>query len=202
MQAQAQWHQKTVEITPQTDGTWKVKHDGHTGNHPGQGPDSYPHVKADSQGPHTITFQIKGGQQGVTFSKDAMWVQAGPPGTKPAKGAQNDQIDWRVDGNGTTLYAIDWNDNDAANGTLTLNYQLNVTGHPPLDPIIDNGGSIKPPPPPPPPPAPPSGQAAGAAPAAAPAGMLGGLDWSCLIIGLVIGLIIGLILCWWRRTTV
>jgi hypothetical protein len=204
MQAQPQWHQKSVEITPQTDGTWKVKHDGQTGTHPGQGQGSYPHVKVDvGEGPHMITFQIKGGQSGVTFSQaptDAMWVKAGPPGTKPAKQEQNDQIDWRVDGSGTTLYAIDWNDNNAANGILTLNYQLNVNGHAPLDPIIDNGGSVKPPPPPPPPP--PSGQAAGAAPAPAPAGLLGGLDWSCLIIGLVIGLIIGLILCWWRRKTV
>lgn len=183
-----------VKLTPLPGDDWQVT--SPWGN--GQGNGHYPRFKMDTNsGAHLISFEIVGGSgpNDVTFQSVPIGVSRTG---KPAQGAGDPQIVWRADASGKKLWVVDWNDNDASLGNLSLNYVLFVNNHKPLDPIIDNGGSIKPPSPPPPPP-PPTGETAGKASAPATGATMGGIDWSALIIGLVIGLAIGLMLCWWRR---
>jgi hypothetical protein len=186
----------TVQVTPLPNGQWNVKYDNQSGNHPG----NYPKVGlAKDSGPQLITFEIVGNPQ-VTFTNDPIWVKAG---SKPQPGDSNPQIVWRS-GGANKLYVVDWNDNPATatSPPLALHYQLNVNNHAPLDPIIDNGGTTRPPAPqpPPPPPPPPHPKASVQKDASGSAlGQIGGFDLSAIVIGLIIGMIIGLILCWLRR---
>jgi hypothetical protein len=132
----------TVKITPldpPTSTNWRVTH-GFSGS---SDPKDYPHVKlSKDSGAQVITFNIQG-TNGTTFNKaDPLWVQAGSkPSQKPPVGADMGQIGaWKVMNDGKQLVVLDWND---AAGTLY--YQLNVDGgHGPLEPIIDNGGGVKP----------------------------------------------------------
>lgn len=131
----------SVKLTPLGDATstdWKVTHGWSSGSKPSD----YPQVKlSKDSGAHVITFDIKGDNT-VTFSSDPLWVQAGSkPNQKPPAGADNGQIGaWKVLNNGKQLVVVDWND---ASGQLY--YHLNVDNHGALDPIIDNGGGVKPP---------------------------------------------------------
>ena len=104
-----------------------------------------PAFKKDS-GAHVLTFDIVQNQTGkdITFGPDPMWVQMGskPGATKPPVGADQGQIGaWKVLNNGHQLVVIDWND---AAGKLY--YKLNFNNYGSTDPIIDNGGGVKPPP--------------------------------------------------------
>jgi hypothetical protein len=102
-----------------------------------------PHLPKDS-GAHVLTFNIVGNNTGkdITFANDPMWVQMGSkPGTKPASGSDMGQIGaWKVLNDGHQLVIVDWND---VSGQLY--YRLNFNNYGPVDPIIDNGGGIKPP---------------------------------------------------------
>ncbi len=63
------------------------------------------------------------------------------PNAQPQKGADNGQIAGpKILNNGKQLVIVDWND---APGQLY--YHMNFKGYGPLDPIIDNGGGVKPP---------------------------------------------------------
>ena len=167
----------TVKLTPlypPETSSWKVAHDGKSGKKS----TDYPKVKLKQDtGAHVITFDIEGSNT-ITFSNDPIWVVSGTtkPSQKPLPGADNGQIGgWKVMNNGKQLVVIDWND---APGDLA--YQLNFNGHPSLDPVIQNGGGVKPP---------------------APVGkvaepVIGPSDAIALILGLVIGAaIVGL---WFR----
>lgn len=86
-----------------------------------------------------ITFTIKDGD-GITFAADPIWVAVAGPGNpvpSPSKAGVNDQIDSVKLHNSTQLVIVDKNKGDP----VTLSYQLNFEGAPPLDPIIQNGGS-------------------------------------------------------------
>jgi hypothetical protein len=102
-----------------------------------------PHL-AKNSGAHVITFTIVNNNTGrdITFGPDPMWVQMGSqkPAAKPPVGADQGQIGaWKVLDNGHQLVVVDWNDVPGQ-----LHYKLNFAGYPSTDPIIENGGGIKP----------------------------------------------------------
>ena len=99
-----------------------------------------------NSGAHVLTFDIVNNSTGkdITFGPDPMWVQMNskPGTTKPPVGADQGQIGaWKVLGNGHQLVVVDWNDVAGP-----LHYKLNFVNYASTDPIIDNGGGIKPPP--------------------------------------------------------
>lgn len=117
----------TVKLNP-VNGNWQV---------------SNPRVKLpQDSGAHVITFDIIGNSSGITFAQDPLWVQMGSkPVQKPAPGSDNGQIGaWKVLNNGKQLVVVDWNDIPG-----DLHYALNFNGYRQLDPVIENGGGIKPP---------------------------------------------------------
>jgi hypothetical protein len=118
----------TIKLNP-VNGTWDV---------------SEPHVKlAKDSGAHVLTFDIVGNSKDITFDpQDPLWIQMGSkPNAQPQKGADNGQIAGpKILNNGKQLVIVDWND---APGQLY--YHMNFKGYGPLDPIIDNGGGVKPP---------------------------------------------------------
>jgi hypothetical protein len=118
----------TIKLNP-VNGTWQV---------------SEPHVNlAKDSGAHVLTFDIIGNSNGITFDpQDPLWIQMGSkPNAQPQKGADNGQIAGpKILNNGKQLVIVDWND---APGQLY--YHMNFKGYGPLDPIIDNGGGVKPP---------------------------------------------------------
>jgi hypothetical protein len=118
----------TIKLNP-VNGTWQV---------------SEPHVKlGKDSGAHVITFDIIGNSKDITFDpQDPIWIQMGTkPTAPPQKGADNGQIAGPViANNGKQLMIVDWNTLPGA-----LNYHMNFKGYGPLDPIIDNGGGVKPP---------------------------------------------------------
>jgi hypothetical protein len=104
-----------------------------------------PFLKKDS-GAHVLTFNIVDNHTGkdIAFAPtDPIWVQMGnsKPGNKPPVGSDQGQIGaYKILNNGHQLVVVDWNDVAGQ-----LHYKLNFTnGYPPTDPIIDNGGGIKP----------------------------------------------------------
>ena len=124
----------TVKLTPTnaTAAGWTMK----LGNVTSTGPD-YPVIDLPrNSGSHVITFDIEGAND-IKFSQDPIWVQ---PGQKPNGKANSKQMPlWKVQDQGKQLVVA--NCNDVAG---KLHYQLNFTGHDPLDPVIENGGGIKP----------------------------------------------------------
>ena len=114
---------------------------GGNGDHPG----NYPQIKLDEDsGAHILTFDIVGGQ-GITFSNDPIWVWTNnPTGQKPTGHSEDPQIPApKVLNHGKQLVVVDWNDQA---GTLQyqLNFMKNGAAWHPLDPVIINGGGIKP----------------------------------------------------------
>lgn len=93
-------------------------------------------------GAHVITFDIVDNPQGAKFAKDPIWIQMDTkPTQKPPPGAEKNQIGaWKLMNNDQQLVVVDWND---APGTL--HYALNFSDGTKLDPVIENGGGIKPP---------------------------------------------------------
>jgi hypothetical protein len=133
---------KLTPLDPPDSTNWKVSHGLSSGSDPGH----YPHVKLSKDcGAQVITFDIQG-KNSITFNQnDPLWVQAGTkpnPKQKLPVGADMGQIGaWKIMNGGKQLVVLDWNDAQA-----TLYYQLNVDGgHGNLEPIIDNGGGMKPP---------------------------------------------------------
>ena len=118
----------TIKLTP-VNGSWQV---------------SNPNLHLDKDsGAHVITFDIVGNSNGITFDPlDTLWAQMGSkPTSQPPKGADNGQIGgWQILNNGKQLVIVDWNDQPGQ-----IYYHINFKGSGPLDPIIDNGGGIKPP---------------------------------------------------------
>ncbi|MEO8455280.1 MAG: hypothetical protein ABI454_08975 [Sphingomicrobium sp.] len=118
----------TIKLNP-VNGTWHV---------------SDPHVKLDqNSGAHVLTFDIIGNSKDITFDpQDPLWIQMGSkPTAPPLKGADKGQIAGPIIlNNGKQLVIVDWNSEAGQ-----LNYHMNFKGYGPLDPIIDNGGGVKPP---------------------------------------------------------
>jgi hypothetical protein len=118
----------TIKLNP-VNGNWQV---------------SEPHLKlAKDSGAHVLTFDIVGNSNGITFDpQDPLWIQMGSkPNTQPQKGSDNGQIGGpKILNNGKQLVIVDWNDVPGQ-----LYYHMNFKGYAPLDPIIDNGGGVKPP---------------------------------------------------------
>ena len=114
-----------------------------TGNNGWQPANQNPHLPQNS-GAHILTFNIVGNNTGkdITFAQDAIWAQMdSKPGSKPVKGSDMGQIGAvKILNNGHQLVVVDWNDVPGQ-----LHYRLNFNNYGPLDPIIDNGGGIKPP---------------------------------------------------------
>ena len=130
-------------LNPPNSTNWKVSH-GWFGS--GEKPEDYPKVKfGRNSGAQVITFNIKDGDvPNVTFaSNDPIWVQmdSKPGNQKPPVGADQNQIGaWKIMNDGKQLVVLDWN-------TVAgdLHYKLNFNGHGSLDPVIENGGGVKPP---------------------------------------------------------
>lgn len=136
---------KDVEISAvtatNTTGPWKVIHDGNSSAQSA----SYPAVVLPQyDGPYAITFKITG-DPNVTFSNDPIWVQAG---NKPKMHVIDSQITVHPGAAGTRELTItDANSNTPTQPPLKLYYRLNFNGdlpHRKLDPIILNGGGVKP----------------------------------------------------------
>ena len=119
-----------ITLVPTGDNQWNVSN----GN---------PVLPKDS-GAHILTFNIVGNNTGhdITFAQDAIWAQMNSkPGSKPANGSDMGQIGgMQILNDGHQLVVVDWN-----SVAGMLHYRLNFDGYGPVDPIIDNGGGIKPP---------------------------------------------------------
>jgi hypothetical protein len=120
----------TITLVPMGNNKWNVSH----------GDQKF----AKDSGAHILTFNIVGNNTGkdITFAQDAIWAQMNSkPGSQPAKGSDMGQIGGpQILNNGHQLVVVDWN-SVAGN----LYYRLNFDGYGPVDPIIENGGGIKPP---------------------------------------------------------
>ena len=118
----------TIKLIP-VNGQWNISN-GHV------------HLPKDS-GAHVLTFDIVDNHTGkdITFGTDPLWIQTGSkPNAKPLPGSDMGQIGgWKVLDNGHQLVVVDWND-----AATQLLYRLNFNGYVPTDPIIENGGGIKP----------------------------------------------------------
>lgn len=129
--------QQEVTVRPLPNGKWKVTHDGQWGDHGGSGPQSYPKVDLPKDtGAHLLVFNID--SDTVKFSPAApFWVRKN---AKPDASSNTDpQFPmYKIQNDGKQLIVAACN--DIAD---TFQYQLNVTTHDPLDPIIINGGGIK-----------------------------------------------------------
>jgi hypothetical protein len=116
--------------------TWEleVKNSGKKG-----GPGHYPPVDLQANFGGNFTVTIEDGN-GVTFSKDPIWIQAGS--AKPTVPVIDTQIT-KIKGQDSTVLKF----HDANSGNpMTLTYVLNFnSGAPQLDPIIQNGGGGPPP---------------------------------------------------------
>jgi hypothetical protein len=84
-----------------------------------------------------ITYDIVG-TNNVTFAAQPIGVSRTV--AKPPAGATDPQMpSYTVLNNGKQLVVVDWNSDQ-----VDLNYQLYFNNHGPLDPIIQNGGGVKP----------------------------------------------------------
>lgn len=113
---------------------WKMSLGSNHGDKPGDYP---PVAHAKDSGAHIITYDITG-QNDVTFAASPIGVSRTV--AKPPAGATDPQLPvFTILNNGKQLVVVDWNSEK-----VDLNYQLYFNNHKPLDPIIQNGGGIKP----------------------------------------------------------
>jgi len=102
------------------------------------GPGNYPPVKVEEKFGGDFQITILDGD-GVTFSNDPIWIQAGT--NKPAPHVIDSQIK-NIKGKGITELTF----HDENSGLpMTLTYQLNFSDGSKLDPVILNGGGTVPP---------------------------------------------------------
>jgi hypothetical protein len=124
-----------VTVTPLAGGpghNWEVAHNGHQGNDPA----TYPHVQIPAKaGAYMVHFTINGNNNIKFAAADPIWVQAGSKPTAPTLDSQITAVVTTT--NGKDLFILDQN----TGKPTELYYRLNFTGHGPLDPIMDNGGS-------------------------------------------------------------
>lgn len=139
---------KDITITPIRDAAkkpvgWEMTYDNKKGNSPA----TYPVMVLDKDsGSHQIHISILDSAgiaftPGTTDPKDgdnAFWVHEGT--TSPPSKSTHSQIKDVKLHNGTKLTFKDINNGKE----VVLAYQLNFTGAPPLDPIIQNGGGTGP----------------------------------------------------------
>ena len=126
-----------VNLTLETTGDGTGWHMQVVGGNKG-GPGKYPKIDIAKGSPEVpFKFQITGdGTQGVTFSSDPIWVAVDKGTGSPEGSGVHSQIkDVNVSQGGKSLTFTDLNTEK-----VVLTYQLNFTGAPPLDPIINNGG--------------------------------------------------------------
>lgn len=126
---------KKIQVIPVQQGkefVWRMSHNGQTG-----GPGNYPKVVVDPKAAADFEITIVN-PQGITFSSQPIWIKAGL--AKPPAGFVDPQIADIAGQNTTVLKFRDLN----TGPPVTLTYQLNFDGAPPLDPIIQNGGGTGP----------------------------------------------------------
>ena len=130
--------QQEVTVRPLPNGKWKVTHNNQWGDHGGSGPQSYPKVDLPAKsGAHLLVFNID--SDTVKFSPTApFWVR------KDAKPDASNNTSaqfplYKIQNEGKQLIVAACNDIAGE-----FQYQLNVGAHDPLDPVILNGGGIKP----------------------------------------------------------
>jgi hypothetical protein len=127
---------QSVKLVPLTGGPseWKMSLGTASGDKPGH----YPPVKLQKDsGAHVITYDIVG-QNNVTFAANPIGVSR--TAAKPPAGASDPEVPtFTILNNGKQLVVVDWNSE-----AVGLNYQLYFNNHGPLDPVIQNGGGIKP----------------------------------------------------------
>lgn len=139
---------KDIKINPIRDSGgkpvgWEMTYDNKKGDKPG----SYPEVVLlKDSGNHEFTITIENAN-GIAFAHgtnywkngdNALWIHEGL--TSPTQKVTHAQIkDVKLHNNTQLIFK------DINNGKeVTLAYQLNFTGAPPLDPIIQNGGGTGP----------------------------------------------------------